>query len=115
MSEENKNISLDELEISETSKNSYRSNNSISGDISENELEENSSQNKNISLPKSNYNNLNISTIDSNSNKIKRNKIEYHLLKNIIHLRINFLVNLNYFIKNCFGNGGECYFFKFLF
>lgn len=73
---------------------------SNTGEFSDKELEEKVT--RNFEIPKSNkYMNVNISDMNSQSNNlIPKNKIEYLQLKNIIHLRINFLVNVNYFIRN---------------
>jgi hypothetical protein len=73
---------------------------SNTGEFSEKELEEKVV--KNFEIPKSNiYMNVNINDMNTNNNNfIPKNKLDYLQLKNLIHLRINFLVNLNYFIRN---------------
>lgn len=77
----------------------------LSGDFSDPELEEkdnNSLTARNIEIPKLTTNiNLNLGDINNNSSKSSRlRKTEFLQIKNTIHLRINFLVNINYFIKN---------------
>ncbi len=90
----------------------------ICSDFSDNELEEKTSNNpithRNIEIPYLNtYMNLNLSEInnsktinvnnssDNNSSLTSRiRKADFLQIKNTIHLRINFLVNINYFIRN---------------
>jgi len=77
----------------------------LSGDFSDQEFEEKENNYltaRNIEIPKLTTNiNLHLSDINKNSTKsYTLRKTEFPQLKNIIHLRINFLVNINYFIKN---------------
>ena len=78
---------------------------SFSSDISENELEENNQNKINsriMEIPKVNtYLNLNLHDINNSFCKTSRSsKTDFHQVKNTIHLRINFIININYFIKN---------------
>jgi len=75
----------------------------LSGDFSDHELEEkdNNLTARNIEIPKlSTYMNTNLADINNNISKYTFRKAEFPQIKNMIHLRINFLVNINYFIRN---------------
>lgn len=79
----------------------------LSGDFSDQEFEEKGHNNhtaRNIEIPKLTTN-ININLNDNSNNNLQKSsssliKTEFPQLKNIIHLRISFLVNINYFIKN---------------
>lgn len=78
---------------------------SISSDFTENDIEEkdiNNMTGRNIEIPKLNtYMTINLSDIHNIGSLTGRSKKgEFQQTKNMIHLRINSLVNINYFIRN---------------
>jgi len=76
----------------------------LSGDFSDQEFEEKDNASltaRNIEIPKLKTTNINLSDRNNYCSKSARiKKSEFSQIKNMIHLRINFLININYFIKN---------------